>query len=150
MCHVELPVTSMRVRAIAPNLTHLLPIHTRDLVTLSHINWAQFGHFHLGVYSLLWPAFLTLMAVCVVILRRQQMYTVIQAVHPLLYIVAKCNFFSVVTWKDIKYLQKGEGCIFVCSVYIYVYINTHTIYILKIFTCIFMSIYSYNLYYKYI
>ncbi len=26
---------------------------------------------------------------------------VIQAVHSLLYIVAKCNFFSVVTWKDI-------------------------------------------------
>ncbi len=26
--------------------------------------WAQIGHFHLGVYSLLWPAVLTLMAVC--------------------------------------------------------------------------------------
>ncbi len=36
----------------------------------------------------------------------QQIYTVIQAVHSLLYIVAKCNFFSVVTCKDIiKYLQ---------------------------------------------
>ncbi len=30
----------------------------------------------------------------------QQIYTVIQAVHSLLYIVAKCHFFSVVTWKD--------------------------------------------------
>ncbi len=30
-------------------------------------------------------------------LRRQKMYTVIQAVHSLLYIVAKCNFFRVVT-----------------------------------------------------
>ncbi len=39
----------------------------------------------------------TLMAVCGVILREQQIYTVIQAVHSLLYIVAKCNFFSVVT-----------------------------------------------------
>ncbi len=29
-CHVELPV-----RAITPNLTHLLPIHTWDLVTLT-------------------------------------------------------------------------------------------------------------------
>ncbi len=39
------------------------------------------------------------------------MYTVIQAVHSLLYIVAKCHFFSVVTWKYImKYLQKCEGC----------------------------------------
>jgi len=30
-------------------------------------------------------------------LRGQQIYTVIQAVHSLLYIVAKCHFFSVVT-----------------------------------------------------
>ncbi len=37
--------------------------------------------------------------------------TVIQAVHSLLYIVAKCHFFSVVTWKGIiKYLQTCEGC----------------------------------------
>ncbi len=36
-----------------------------------------------------------------VILKGQQIYTVIQAVHSLLYIVAKCHFFSVVTWKDI-------------------------------------------------
>ncbi len=50
------------------------------------------------------------MSVCWVILRGQQIYTVIQAVHWLLYIVAKCHFFSVVTWKDIiKYLQKCEG-----------------------------------------
>ncbi len=48
------------------------------------------------------------MTVCWVILRGQQINTVIQAVHSLLYIVAKCHFFSVVTWKDIiKYLQKG-------------------------------------------
>ncbi len=40
----------------------------------------------------------------------KQISTVIQAVHSLLYIVAKCNFFSVVTWKDIiKYLQKMWG-----------------------------------------
>ncbi len=32
-----------------------------------------------------------------IILRGQQIYTVIQAVHSLLYIVAKCHFFSVVT-----------------------------------------------------
>ncbi len=31
--------------------------------------------------------------------------------HSLIYIVAKCHFFSVVTGKDIiKYLQKCEGC----------------------------------------
>ncbi len=59
----------------------------------------------------------TLMAVCWVILRGQQIYTVIQAVHSLLYIVAKCYFFSVVTWKDIiKYLQKCEGCTHFCEI----------------------------------
>ncbi len=42
-------------------------------------------------------------------LRGQQIYTVVQAVHSLLYIVAMCHFFSVVTLKDIiKYLQKCE------------------------------------------
>ncbi len=61
------------------------------------------------------------MAVCWVILRAQQIYTVIQAVHSLLYIVAKCNFFSVVTWKDIiKYLQKCEGCTHFCEI-LYIY-----------------------------
>ncbi len=44
-------------------------------------------------------------------------YTVIQAVHSLLYIVAKYHFFSVVTWKGIiKYLQKCEGCTHFCEI----------------------------------
>ncbi len=66
------------------------------------------------------------MAVCRVILRGQQIYTVIQTVHSLLYIVAKCNFFSVVTWKDIiKYLQTCEGCTcegctHFCEIYVYI------------------------------
>lgn len=39
------------------------------------------------------------------------MYTVIHAVHSLLYIKAKCHLFSVVTWKYlIKYLQICEWC----------------------------------------
>ncbi len=39
------------------------------------------------------------------------------AVHSLLYIVAKCHFFSVVTWKYIiKYLQKCEGCTHFCDI----------------------------------
>ncbi len=68
-------------------------------------------HFIISLYSLLWPAVETLMAVCWVILRGQHIYTVTQAVHSLLYIVAKCHFFSVVTWKYIiQYLQKCEGC----------------------------------------
>ncbi len=89
--------------------------------------WAQFGHFHLGVYSLLCPAVLTLMAVCWFILRGQLIYTVIQAVHSLLYIVAKCNFFSVVTWKDIiKYLQKCQVCTHFCEILIYILFKTNT------------------------
>ncbi len=40
-------------------------------------------------------------------LKGQQIYTVIQAVHSLLYIVAKCNFFSVVTWKYIINIYKN-------------------------------------------
>ncbi len=70
------------------------------------------------------------MAVCWVILRRQHIYTVIQAVHSLLYIVAKCHFFSVVTWKDIiKYLQKCEGCTHFCEIlYIYIYIYIYSTY----------------------
>ncbi len=59
-----------------------------------------------------------------VILRGQQIYTVIQAVHSLLYIVAKCHFFSVVTWKDIiKYLQKCEGVLTSVRYCIYIYIH---------------------------
>ncbi len=47
--------------------------------------------------------------------------------HSLLYILAKCPFFSVVTWKYIiKYLQKCEGCNHFCEIlYIYyIYIRT--------------------------
>ncbi len=44
------------------------------------------------------------------------LFTVIQAVHSLLYIVAKCHFFSVVTWKNIKYLHKCEGCTHICEI----------------------------------
>ncbi len=36
----------------------------------------------------------------------QQIYTVIQAVHSLLYIVEKCHFFSFDTWKDNKIFTK--------------------------------------------
>ncbi len=57
------------------------------------------------------------MAVCWVILRGQLIYTVIQAVHSLLYIVAKCHFFSVVTCKDIiKYLKTCEGWTHFCEI----------------------------------
>ncbi len=57
------------------------------------------------------------MAVCWVILKGQQIYTVKRVVHSLLYTVAKCNFFSVVTWNDIiKYLHKCEGCTQFCEI----------------------------------
>ncbi len=66
------------------------------------------------------------MAVCWVILRWQQIYTVIQAVHSLLYFVAKCHFFSVVSWKYIiKYLKKCEGCTPFCEI-LYTHTHTHT------------------------
>ena len=82
--------------------------------------------FSLKVYSLLLPVVQTLMAVCWVILRRQQIYTTIQGVQSLFYIVAKCHFFRVVPWKDIiKYLQKYEGCTHFCE----------TLYVLKL-TCL--------------
>ncbi len=69
--------------------------------------------------------------ICLFGAQEMQIYTVIQAVHSLLYIVAKCHFFSVVTWKDIiKYLQKCEGCTHFCEIlcmciYIYLYIYTY-------------------------
>ncbi len=60
---------------------------------------------------------------------RQQIYTVIQAEHSLLYIVAKWHFFNVVTWKDIiKYLQKMWG------VYSLIYTHTHTC--LQLYFCL--------------
>ncbi len=67
------------------------------------------------------------MTVCWVIWKGHQIYTVIQVVHSLLYIVAKCHFFSVVTWKDIiKYLQKCDRCTHfseILYIYIYIYIS---------------------------
>ncbi len=57
------------------------------------------------------------MVVCWVIWRGQQIYTVIQAVHSLLYIVTKCYFFSVVTWKVIiQNVQICEGCTHFCEI----------------------------------
>ena len=62
--------------------------------------WTQFGHFHLGVYSLLVPVVKTLKAV-LSYFEGQYISTVIQAVHWLPYIVSKCHFFSVVLWIDL-------------------------------------------------
>ncbi len=69
-----------------------------------------------------------------------QIYTVIQAVHSLLYIVAKCNFFSVVTRKDIiKYLQKCEGCTHFCEIYIYIYIYIYMCVCVCVCVCIYIK-----------
>ncbi len=50
-----------------------------------------------------------------------------------LYIVANCHFFSVVTWKDIiTCLQNCEGCTHFCEmlyVCVYIYIYIYTVYI---------------------
>lgn len=68
--------------------------------------WERPSHFwkHFGIFS---KSFLKI----TVILRKEQIYTLIQAVHLLLYIVGKCHYFSVVTGRDIiKWSQKCEGC----------------------------------------
>ncbi len=56
-------------------------------------------------------------------------YSVTQAVHSLLYIVAKCHFFSFATWKYIiKYLQKCEECTHLCEILcvcVYIYFNIY-------------------------
>ncbi len=88
----------------------------------------------LEYFKLMWQG---LMAVCWVILRGQYIYTVIQAVLSLLYIEAKCRFFSVVTWKDIiKYLQNCEGCTRFCEILcIYIYIDICTRYVSGVHLC---------------
>lgn len=44
-------------------------------------NWAQFGHFHLGVYLHLLTAVSTLMGVCQVILWEREINGAVQTVH---------------------------------------------------------------------
>ncbi len=59
----------------------------------------------------------------------QQFYTVTQAVHSLLYIVAKCHFFGYHMKNIIQYLQTCEGCTHFCEilcVYLYIYIYIHS------------------------
>ncbi len=140
LCH-EVPCWTSsdqyeRVRVITSNLTPLLPIHTWDLVTLtSHMTGERkcligpnLYFFQIGVHSRFVASGLDINGCVVVILRGtanlQLLYT---RYNSLLYIVEKCNFFIVVTWKYIiKYLQKCEGywdtvCVCVC-IYIYIYI----------------------------
>ncbi len=53
----------------------------------------------------------------------------LQIVHSLLCIVAKCNFFSVVTWKDItKNYMWGVYSLLWDTVYIYIYIYIYCYY----------------------
>ncbi len=111
-----------RVKAITPNLTPLLPIHTWDLVTLtSHMTP---GRENGPIWTFSLRGVLTFVASgldingCVLsYFEGDSKFTVIQSVHSLLYIVAKCHFFSVVTWKDIiKYLQKCEEGTHFCEI----------------------------------
>ncbi len=87
---------------------HGLGLHDSCRHRGATVHWGNHGCQH--VWSRAWsPSFGDWAA-------GQQIYTVIQAVHSLLYIVAKCHFFSVVTWKYIiKYLQKCEGCTHFCD-----------------------------------
>ncbi len=85
--------------------------------------------------------------------RGQQMYTVIQAVHSLLYIVAKCHFFSVTTSKDIiKYLQKCKGVLTSVRYCIYLSfcLSVFLSMVLSVHHCIYhstLSVYVYLLFY---
>ncbi len=61
------------------------------------------------------------------------MYTVIQAVHSLLYSVAKCYLFSVVIRQDIiKYLQECEGCTHFCEMLYILLISVLTVFLILI------------------
>ncbi len=61
------------------------------------------------------------------------MYTVIHAVHSLLYIVAKYYFFSVVIRKYIiKYLQKCEECTHFCEILYILLISVLTVFLILI------------------
>ncbi len=52
-------------------------------------------------------------------------YTVIQAVHSLLYIVTKCNFFRVVTWKGIINIYTNMRRVLTSVIYyIYIYMKS--------------------------
>ncbi len=101
--------------------SHLRPCNTNK----SHdtrekmANWAQFGHFHSGVLTLVTSS-LDLNG-CVELFWGDSKFTLLYklyfTLYSLLYIVAKCHFFSVVTWKDIiKYLSKYEGYTHFCEI----------------------------------
>ncbi len=82
-------------------------------------NWAHFWHFTFeNVRVLTFVASGLDINACVLsYFEADSKFTLIQAVHSLLYIVEKCHFFRVVTWKDIiKYLQKCEGCTHFCEI----------------------------------
>ncbi len=119
-----------RVRAITPNLTHLLPIHIWDLITLiSHMTPGRENGLLGPMCTFSLRGVLTFVASTLdindcVLSYFEQIYTVIQALHSLLYIVAKCHFFSVVTWKDIiKYLEQCERCTHFCEIlYVCIYV----------------------------
>ncbi len=68
-------------------------------------------------------------------------------VHSLLYIAAKCHFFSIVTWKDIiKYLQKCEGCTHFCEI---LYLSIYLSVCLSVYPSVCLSIYL-HIYVQYI
>ncbi len=61
---------------------------------------------------------------CVELFWGDSKFTLLYKLYTLLYIVAKCHLFSVVTWKDIKYLQKCEGCTHFCEILYIMYYSS--------------------------
>ncbi len=60
-CHVELPwpvweseSDNTKFNTPAPH-SHLRPCNTNESHDTGERKWRKFGHFHFGVYSLLWP-----------------------------------------------------------------------------------------------
>ncbi len=63
-------------------------------------NWAQFGHFHLGVYSLLWPAVLDIKAVCWVIWGDSKC-TLLYKLNTHYFTLYQCIIYSVLSHENI-------------------------------------------------
>ncbi len=103
-------------------------------------NWAQFGHFHLGVYSLLWQQFRHYGCVLSYFEGTANVDNCIQAVHSLLYIVSEVSFLQFWLMKRFnKIFTTYEGCTHFCEIlYIYIYIYIYIVYIyIAIYVCAF-------------
>ena len=111
------------VRVTPASHSHLRPCNTNESHDMA--DWAQFGHFHLGMYLLLLPAVQTLMAVCWVFEQTVNLHCYTSCTLTLH--CSKVSFLQCwkryliwyekyIQWKDmIEYLQEREGCTCFCE-----------------------------------